>query len=194
MLRETDLPVRVILRVGDDLTVQQNPTEVLAQRAQTYRELGAEGFSFGFLDRHNDVDRERCQSMAAGLFGLPWSFHRGFDSALEPRRAWRAVFGLPGLDGVASGGSMRGMASGAEDLVAQVAADPRIAQLLIASGGLQADAVPWLVRAGVRQFALAEEVRQDASWAKAYVDSAMVRAWRLLIDDAHQLSLGTPVD
>ena len=194
VLRETDLPVRVMLRIGDDVTLAESsyaPTVFLATK---YLELGAEGVSFGFLDRDNEIDRATCQALAGDLGGVPWSFHRAFDSAMEPRRAWRDVIGMVGLDGVASGGSMRGMASGRDDLVAQVRADPRVAALLIASGDLQADAVPWLVRAGVRQFALAEEVRQDGSWTKAYVDTAAVRAWRLLIDDAHQLALGVAVD
>lgn len=193
VLRETDLPVRVMLRTGDEVAQETHPYGPLVALALKYRELGAEGVSFGFLDRHNNVDRVTCHAVANELAGIPWTFHRAFDSTLEPRRAWRELFGLAGLDGVASGGSMRGMASGGEDLIAQVRADSRVAELLIASGGLQADVVPWLVRAGVRQFALGAEVRQDGSWTKAYVDAGAVRAWRLLIDDAHQLAIGTPV-
>lgn len=194
VLRETDLPVRVMLRTGAEVTREANPYGALVSLARKYRELGAEGVSFGFLDRDNHIDGATCEALANDLPGVPWTFHRAFDSALEPRRAWREVFGLPGLDAVASGGSMRGMLSGGDDLIAQVRADPRAATLLIASGGLQADAVPWLVRAGVRQFALGAEVRQDGSWTKAYVDVAAVRAWRLLIDDAHQRALGVSVD
>lgn len=194
VLRETDLPVRVMLRTGDGVTLEENPIEPLIALATTYVDLGAEGLCFGFLDRHNEIDRRATGAVAAGLPGIPWTFHRAFDSALEPRRAWRDLLGAPGLDAVASGGSMRGMASGAEDLLAQVRADPRIATLLIASGGLQSDVVPWLIRAGVRQFALTDEVRQDRSWTRSYVDPAAVRAWRLLIDDAHQLALGVAVD
>ncbi|MCX6396560.1 MAG: copper homeostasis protein CutC [Propionibacteriales bacterium] len=194
VLRETDLPVRVMLRTGDDPTLVANPLGTLVALAATYLELGAEGLSFGFLDRDNEIDRRAVWAVANELTGAPWSFHRAFDSALDPRRAWRDVLGAPGLDGVASGGSMRGMASGGDDLIAQVRASPRIAELLIASGGLQADVVPWLVRAGVRQFSVGAEVRQDGSWTKAYVGAAAVRAWRLLIDDAHQLALGVAVD
>lgn len=194
VLRETDLPVRVMLRVGADVSPETNPRDRLVSLARTYAELGADGVSFGFLDRDNEIDRASCHALAAELAGIPWTFHRSFDSALDARRAWRDVVDLPGLDAVASGGSMRGLASGAEELIARVAADPRSAALLIASGGMQADAVPWLLRAGVRQFALAEEARPDRSWSKAYVDEATVRAWRLLIDDAYQRALGVPVD
>lgn len=193
VLRETDLPVRVLLRTGDAATREDNPYDALAALARRYAELGAEGVAFGFLDRDNEIDRETCAALATALPGTPWTFHRAFDAALEPRRAWRDVVGLPGLDAVASAGSVRGLASGADELLGRIAAEPRLARLLMVAGGLQADVVPWLVRAGVRQFGLAEEVRQDGSWTKAYVDTAAVRAWRLLIDDAHQQALGVPV-
>lgn len=197
VLRETDLPVRVMLRDSADVSSVAHSHDDALALARKFVELGAEGISFGLLDRNNEIDRAACAALARDLPGVPWNFHRAFDSAFEPRRAWRDVFaltGLTGLDGVASGGSMRGMASGREDLITQVQADPRIARLLIASGDLQADLVPWLIRAGVRQFALADEVRQDRSWTKSYVDAGAVRAWRLLIDDAHQQALGVAVE
>jgi copper homeostasis protein len=49
--------------------------------------------------------------------------------------------------------------------------------------------VPWLVRAGVRQFHVATSVRPGASW-KAHVDAGHVRAWRMLLDDASDRAQG----
>ncbi|HEX4190149.1 MAG TPA: copper homeostasis protein CutC [Marmoricola sp.] len=193
VLRETDLPVRVLLRTEDGLELFDDGSKRLLGLARTYLELGAAGMSFGFLDRDLEVDRPACAAVAAEI-GTAWTFHRGFDAALEPRRAWRDALALPGLDAVASAGSTRGLVSGGEELVARASADPRIGALLLASGGLTGELVPWLVRAGVRQFGLAEEVRQDGSWTKASVDAGAVRAWRLLIDDAHQRALGVQVD
>lgn len=194
VLRETDLPVRVMLRVGDSLAVDGGQFSRLAGTARMCLELGATGVSFGFLDHDLEIDRASCAALAAELVGVGWTFHRGFDQALEARRAWRDVLDLAGLDAVASAGSTRGLASGGEELLQRAAADPRVAALLLVSGGLTGDQVPWLIRAGVRQFGLGEEVRQDGSWTKSYVDSAAVRAWRLLLDDAHQRALGVPVD
>lgn len=194
VLRETDLPVRVMLRAGEEVTLEANPYAASVFLAQDFLALGAEGVSFGFLDRDNEVDRASCHALANDLVGVPWTFHRSFDAAMDPRRAWRAVSDLAGLDAVATAGSPRGLAAGAEELLGLIAAEPRIAPLVLAAGGLQADVVPWLVRAGVRQFGLAEEVRPDRSWTKAYVDPAAVRAWRLLLDDAHQLALGVATD
>ena len=65
--------------------------------------------------------------------------------------------------------------------VADVDAIRRVAQRVVADGGLHADHVPWLARAGVRQFHLDDQVRPGGS-RKAYVDEALVRSWRTLID------------
>ena len=53
----------------------------------------------------------------------------------------------------------------------------------MAGGGLQAEHVPWLARAGVRKFHIGSGARPQGSW-KAYVDPGFVRSWRTLIDDA----------
>ena len=50
-------------------------------------------------------------------------------------------------------------------------------------GGLQAEHVPWLVRAGVGQFHVGAQARPGASY-KSYVDAGHVRSWRLLVDSA----------
>jgi copper homeostasis protein len=194
VLRETDLPVRVMLRVGDSLSIDGGQFSRLVGTARTCLELGAAGVSFGFLDHDLEIDGASCAALANELVGVRWTFHRGFDAALDPRRAWRDVVDLPGLDAVASAGSTRGLVAGADELVDRAARSPRVAELLLVSGGLTGDQVPWLVRAGVRQFGLGDEVRPGSSWTKAYVDTAAVRSWRLLLDDAHQRALGVPVD
>lgn len=194
VLRETDLPVRVLLRLGDGLGADAARFARLGELARTYLALGATGVSFGFLDQDLEIDRPTCAALAADLVEVPWTFHRGFDSALDGRRAWRDVLDLPGLDAVASAGSTRGLAAGGEELLARARQDPRIAAVLLVSGGLAPEYVPWLVRAGVRQFGLGAEVRQDRSWTKASADAGAVRAWRMLLDDAHHLALGLPVD
>jgi copper homeostasis protein len=194
VLRETDLPVRVVLRLDDGLSTTGGELNRLIGLARDYLELGAEGVSFGFLDRDLEVDRATCAELAQELTGTPWTFHRGFDATLDAGRAWRDVRQLPGLDAVASAGSTRGFAIGGDDLLRRCASDPEVAALLLASGGLTTEHVPWLVRAGVRQFSLGEEARPDGSWTKAYVAADYVRAWRMLLDDAHQRALGVPVD
>lgn len=193
VVRETDLPVRVLLRLEEGYAVTRAGFGRLVGLAADLRELGADSFSFGFLDHDLEIDRATCAALAAEV-RTPWSFHRGFDAALEPDRAWRDVASLPGLDAVASAGSSRGMALGGDELTARAATSPEVAQLVLATGGLVPDQVPWLARAGVRQFSVGASVRPDRSWAKAYVDPGRVRTWRMLLDDALSRALGIPVD
>lgn len=189
--KETDLPVRAMLRLNDGYTTTGSELTRLVGLAEDYLAVGAEGVSFGFLDADLNVDVEVCQHLADALPGVPWTFHRAIDASLETSLAWRRVRELRGLDAVLSAGSSRGLQAGVDELIDRAAADPAIAGLLMAGGGLRGEHVPWLVRAGVRQFRVASSVRPSGSW-KAHVESGHVRAWRMLLDDASDRAAGRP--
>ena len=191
VLRETDLPVWVALRTRQD--DGRGVTGRLVELGQAFVELGAAGLAYGFLDDNLEVDRESCAEMCAELGGSAWLFH-GFDAALDGDRAWRDVVGLPGLEAVVTAGSTRGLAHGADELIHRATNDPRVAEMVLAGGGLTPDLVPWLVRAGVRRFAIGSSARTGGSWTRASVDVDHVRSWRMLIDDALSRALGIPVD
>lgn len=182
VLRESDVPVRVVLRLGDGYTTTGGEFARLVGLGEEYLALGAEGLAFGFLDADLEVDTGTCDALARALPGVPWTFHRAFDAALDPRHAWRDVRDLPGLTAVQTGGSSRGLAHGYDDLLAACEADAGVARLAMPSGGLVAEHVPWLAMAGVRQFHLGPQARPGGS-AKAWVDAAYVRSWRRLLDD-----------
>jgi copper homeostasis protein len=187
VVRDTDLPVYVVLRTREEAFNR------LVDLGATFLELGARGLAFGFLDRDLEIDRASCTEMCTELGGVPWLFH-GFDEALDPEHAWRDVRGLPGLESVISAGSTRGLAHGADELIARTTSDPRVAELVLAGGGLTPDLVPWLVRAGVRRFAIGSSARRGGSWTRASVDVDHVRSWRMLLDDALSRALGIPTD
>jgi copper homeostasis protein len=189
--KETDLPVRAMLRLNDTFTTTGGELARLVGLGEDYLAVGAEGLSFGFLDGDLNVDVEVCGHLAAAFPGVPWTFHRAIDASLETDLAWRLVRHLPGLDAVLSAGSPRGLATGHEELTDRAASDPTVARLLMAGGGLAGEHVPWLVRAGVRQFQVASSVRPGGSW-RAHVDAGHVRAWRMLLDDASDLAAGRP--
>ena len=63
-------------------------------------------------------------------------------------------------------------------------ADPAARRLIMAAGGLNAEHVPWLARAGVGMFQVSTQVRPLGSW-KAYVDADLVGTWRTLLDNLH---------
>lgn len=187
VVKETDVPVWVVLRTRADHFAP------MATLGETFLALGARGVAFGFLDRDLEIDRDACAEMCAELEGRPWMFH-GFDAALDADHAWRDALGLPGLESVVSAGSTRGLAYGAEDLIMRAGHDPRVAGLLTAGGGLTPDVVPWLVRAGVRRFAIGSSARAGSSWTRGSVDADRVRSWRMLLDDALSRALGVPLD
>ena len=181
--RDADVPVFVLLRLNESWTTTGAELTRLVGLAEDYLAVGARGVSFGFLDADLEVDTEVCGHLATALPNVPWTFHEAVDDTLDPRRAWRDLLGLPGLVNVRSAGSPRGMGEGYDDLQATADADPAIARLLMPGGAQRAEHVPWLVRAGVRAVHLDEQLRPGGS-RKAYVDPALTRSWRLLLDDA----------
>lgn len=191
--KESELPARVMLRLNDGFSTTGGELTRLVGLAEDYLAVGAEGLVFGFLDTNLEVDVDVCLHLAERLPGVPWTFHRAIDSALSTERAWRRVRRLPGLDAVRSAGSPQGMDTGFDDLVDLAGADPGIASLMLAGGGLRGEHVPWLVRAGVRQFHVGLSARSDRSWTRAYVDAGHVRSWRMLLDDALDRALGKPL-
>ncbi len=180
-VRESDLPLRVMLRLSDHRTTDGGEFARLVALAEEYVALGAEGVSFGFLDTDLQVDVGTCRALADALPGVPWTLSRAIDDTLEPQRSWRRLTGLPGLDAVHSAGSPRGLDGGYDELLALAESEPSVSSLLVPSGGLRAEMVPWFVRAGVTRFHVDNQVRPGAT-EKAYVDAGHVRSWRLLLD------------
>ena len=133
--RETDLPVHVVLRLNDTWSTTGGEMTRLVGLAEAYLGAGAVGFSYGFLDADLEVDTETCGYLAAQLPHVPWTFSRAVDDTLDLRRSWRRLEELPGLAGVCSAGSPRGLEAGFDELLALVAADPGVARLLMPGGG-----------------------------------------------------------
>lgn len=184
VIRATDLPVRVLLRLDASLSVTGGQFVRLVGLAEKCLSLGAEGVVFGFLDADLRVDVDTCGALATALPEVPWTFHRAIDAALEPARAWRALAAMAErspLTAVRSAGSPQGLGVGFDDLLALAQADPQVARLLMPGGGLLAEHVPWFVRAGVGQFHLGAQARPGGTY-RSYVDADLVRSWRLVID------------
>ncbi|MGH3506239.1 MAG: copper homeostasis protein CutC [Nocardioidaceae bacterium] len=184
VVRATDLPVRVTLRLSEGLTTQGGELARLRGLAGDYLSLGVDGFVLGFLTRDLDIDVEVCTALVEAFDGAAWNFDRTFDQTLEPDRAWRQLRSLPGLDGVHTAGAALGMDAGLDDLLNLLARRPEVAPLAVAAGGVRAEHVPWLVRSGVQRLHLASAVRPGGSWSKSFVDPGFVRSWRTLLDDA----------
>jgi len=188
--RESELPVFVVLRLNDSWTTTGGELTRLVGLAEDYLGCGAAGVVLGFLDADLEVDTAVTEHLVAALPEVPWTFPRAVDDTLDPRRSWRRLLALPGLVAVHSAGSPRGLSVGYDDLLATAQSNLDIASLLMPSGGLVAEHVPWFVQAGVRQFHLGTQARPGATY-RSYVAAGHVRSWRLLLDSAVGRPSGT---
>jgi copper homeostasis protein len=179
--RRTTLHLRPMVRLREGFGTDGGEATRLHGLIASYADAGADGVQLGFLNGLGEVDAEVLASLLDGL-ALPWTFHRAIDSVLNADKAWRVLLGFKGLDAVATAGSARDVEHGLDDLLVRAKADTRAARLIMADGNLLPEHVPWLLRAGVRQFHLDAQARPGGSW-KTYVDSGLVGSWRRLLDD-----------
>ncbi len=179
--RRTTLHLRPVVRLREGFGTDGGEVTRMRGLIASYVDAGADGVSLGFLNGLGEVDTGVISALLDG-FALPWTFHRAIDSVLDAGKAWRVLLGFERLDAVATAGSARDVEHGLDDLLARAKDDPNVARLIMADGNLLAEHVPWLLRAGVRQFHLDAQARPGGSW-KAYVDEALVRSWRRLLDE-----------
>lgn len=178
--RRTNVHLRPVVRLRAGYSTDGGEAVRLRGLVSAYLDAGADGVTLGFLNGLGEVDVPVTASLLDET-ACPWTFSRAVDACLDADRAWSTLLTLPQLDAVRTAGSARDMEAGLDALVRRARADARVAHLVCADGGLHPDHVPWLARAGVRQFHVGRQVRPGGS-LKAYVDEALVRSWRLLVD------------
>ncbi|MDO5737440.1 MAG: copper homeostasis protein CutC [Propionibacteriaceae bacterium] len=179
--RATSIQIRPMVRLRAGFGTDGGEATRLKGLISSYLDAGADGVVLGFINGHSEVDVEVVTELV-GEAEFPWTFHRAVDHCLNLNRAWATLLTLPRLDQVLTAGSARGVEQGLDDLLTRARSNERIAQLVMVGGGLKAEHVPWLVRAGVRAFHIGSPARPGGSY-KAWVDSDLVRTWRTLIDD-----------
>ena len=179
--RATTIQIRPMVRLRGGFGTDGGEVTRLKGLISTYMDAGADGVVLGFLDGHSDVDAAVVTELV-GDGDFPWTFHRAIDSCLDVDRGWQRLLELPRLDQVLTAGSARGVEHGLDDLIKRAETDQRVAKLIMAGGGLSAEHVPWLARAGIRAFHIGGAVRPDRSF-RSYVDADLVSMWRSLIDD-----------
>lgn len=176
----TSLPIRVMLRLRDGFSTDGGEMTRLIGLSHAYADAGADGLVLGFLNGTGAVDHEVLGALAAGA-DLPWTFHRAIDAALDVDKAWAALSQHERIDTVLTAGSARGVEWGLDALVARARADECSRRMILAGGGLTPEHVPWLVRAGIRQFHVGSRARAGGSYSHG-IDPELVGSWRRLID------------
>ncbi|MCT1458425.1 copper homeostasis protein CutC [Aestuariimicrobium sp. p3-SID1156] len=178
--RATTIQIRPMVRLREGFGTDGGEVTRLRGLISAYLDAGADGVVLGFLNGHGDVDTEVVHALV-DVGDFPWTFHRAIDHALDARRAWQVIPSLPRVDQVLTAGSARGLDKGLDDLLHTAREIPGAAELIMAGGGLEAEHVPWLARAGVRSFHIGRKARPGGSW-KAWVDAELVASWRDLVD------------
>lgn len=177
--RAISIEVRVMVRLRDGYSTDGGEAVRLRGLMASYAEAGADGMILGFLNGLGEIDVPLIEELIDdGTW--PWTFHRAVDATLDLDRAWLALRRLPRLDQVLTAGSARDVEHGLTELVARAKADPWAASVIMAGGGLRAEHVPWLTRAGVTAFQIGSAARPGGSY-DAGVDEGLVRSWTSLI-------------
>ncbi|MGJ6980740.1 copper homeostasis protein CutC [Aestuariimicrobium soli] len=176
----TSIQIRPMVRLREGWSTDGGEATRLKGLIRAYVDAGADGVVVGFLNGLGEVDIEVVRDLTTGI-GVPWTFHRAIDWAFDYRKAWSTVLGFEGFDQVLTAGSSRGLEHGLDEVLAVCRDEPAAAPVVMAGGGLSAEHVPWLVRAGVRAFHIGTPARPDRSY-KAWVDASLVHSWRALID------------
>lgn len=179
--RATSIQVRAMVRLRGGFSTDGAEITRMKGLIASYLDSGADGVVLGFLDANSEVDVPVVREIV-GEGDFAWTFHRAIDNCLDVDRAWQAILPLPGMDQVLTAGSPRGVEHGMDDLIRRAKADPHVARLIMAGGGLATEHVPWLIRSGIKAFHIGGAARPARSF-KAYVDADLVRMWRELIDD-----------
>lgn len=176
----TSIQIRPMVRLREGWSTDGGEATRLRGLIRAYIDAGADGIVLGFLNGLGEVDTEVVSDLTDGI-GVPWTFHRAIDWAFDYRKAWSRVLQFEGVNQVLTAGSSRGLEHGLDEVLAVCRDEPAAAALVMAGGGLTAEHVPWLVRAGVRAFHIGTPARPDRSY-KAWVDASLVHSWRTLID------------
>ena len=93
--RRIKIPVYVMVRPrGGDFVYSDDEIEVMCEEVKALKESGADGFVFGILTPGGEINKEKCCEMIELAKPFPATFHRAFDTVLDPFRALETVISL----------------------------------------------------------------------------------------------------
>lgn len=98
-----------------------------------FREGGADGFVFGILDAHNEIDEAKNAELIELAAGIPCTFHRAFDRTADLERSIKTLIKLGFHSVLTSGGKPTAM-EGREKLKSLVDDYSHLINILIGGG------------------------------------------------------------
>ncbi len=81
----------------------------------TFKEAGADGFVFGILDAHNEIDEKKNKELLELAGDVPCTFHRAFDRTEDLEKSIQTLIKL-GFRTVLTSGGKRSALEGKENL------------------------------------------------------------------------------
>lgn len=99
------IPVYVMLRPrGGDFFYSDDEFEVIMEDLKLLKNLGADGFVFGYLNSNGTIDKDRCKEVLDAIRPLPATFHRAIDTTVDIMSALEEVIKIGFTRVLTSGG------------------------------------------------------------------------------------------
>jgi copper homeostasis protein len=145
------LPVFVMIRPrSGDFVYSENEFETMIRDIELTRTMGIAGIVTGALDANGRVDAMRTRTLVEAAGGLPVTFHRAIDSAVNLPAALEAVIEAGVRRVLTSGGAPTALEG--VDVIAALVEQARERVSIIAGGGVREHNVRDVIaRSGVRE-------------------------------------------
>lgn len=145
------IPLYVLIRprAGDFLYAAEERDTMLRDIELCVR-LGCDGVVIGALDAEGGIDQELCRELVAAAGALGVTFHRAFDTALDPAQALEAIIAL-GCERVLTSGARIDALQGMDAIAGHVRQAGTRIGLMAGAGITVGNIVEIARRTGVRQ-------------------------------------------
>lgn len=181
VVRQCRLPVMVMVRPhARSFCYDEADMRQVREGVAMVRDAGAHGLVFGALMADGDIDRAALDQVLRWADGLPMTFHRAFDEARDPVRAFSELSAYRGaVTQLLSSGAAPTAEEGAE-LLAQLVTRWRLGEgvePLVGAGVHAGNLAALHRRIGARQYHVGSGARAGGSFASG-IDAARIAALR----------------
>ncbi len=112
-----EIPVFVMIRPrGGDFVYSDEEIEVMHRDISLLKNLGADGFVFGVLEKNGNIDQERCKLLIKAAADLPCTFHRAFDVSINQQESLTKLIDL-GFKRILTSGGYNTVSAGLDKLL-----------------------------------------------------------------------------
>lgn len=105
-----DKPIMVMIRPkGGAFLYSEEEFQQMKNDLIEFKKAGADGFVFGILDEHNEIDIAKNEELISLAEGIPCTFHRAFDRTKNLDKSIKALIELGFSTVLTSGGKNSAM-------------------------------------------------------------------------------------